>query len=191
MPGYYGDVSGEDYGSVEDMLGYGSDVEILGMDPELLGMSDVEILGRVRAARARRSGSSLARNVAASRMAAVVPKGPSGSKDLCLPCTAAAATAAGATTPINLQPTQPFRANAWLIDPVNAPSFVVNSVSVGRQNQFIGAGTIPATAFSALNPLAKISFDTGQANEPIAVSVTNFTLAAALFSSAFFGTALV
>jgi hypothetical protein len=97
-------------------------------------------------------------------------------------------TAALANTVIAVQPSQAFRAQAYLVDPVIAPNFVLNSIQVGRQNQFIGAGVVPATVFSALNQLSGVQFDTGQTSEQVQVSVNNVTGAASIFRSAFIGT---
>ena len=124
---------------------------------------------------------------AAQRGTIVRQKAPTEARTLILPVTAAAATAAGGTTTITVQASQPFRASAFLVDPVIAPNFTINSIQVGRQNQFVGAGSVPATAFSALNPLATVAFDTGQPSEQLRVIVTNVSGAASTFRAGFWG----
>ena len=168
-----------------DVLGY-DEVELLGEgegeDVELLG-EDVELLGAAPSPAARRA----IQQRAAQRGVIVRKKPATGSRDLILPCTAPAATAAGATTVITVQPSQPFRAKAFIVDNVIAPNFQINSIQVGRQNQFVGAGSVPATAFVPNSPLANIGFDTGQTSEQIQVSVTNISAAASTFAAMFVG----
>jgi len=189
-----------------DLMGY-QDVELMGEDLELLGEDDYEgamdllgisdddmdLIGARRARRARRPNprQAMARAAASQRMArsSVVAKvdKPTVGRKLILPVTAAALTAPAGTTIITVQPSQPFKVEDFLIDPVIAVNFVINSIQVGRQNQFIGAGAVPATAFSALNPRGYVQFDTGQTSEQIQVSVTNTSLANSTFTAMFVG----
>jgi hypothetical protein len=89
---------------------------------------------------------------------------------------------------IVVQPSQPFKVEEMRIDPVIAPNFLINDVRVGRYSAFLGAGAVPATAFSAVNPNCTIGLDTAQTSEPIQVNVTNTSAAAAFrFLGTFIG----
>ena len=119
---------------------------------------------------------------------AVKSRQPTSSYRLPLPIdTGAVAIVAGAAAVISLLPVQPFRATQLRLDPVAAPNFQITDIKVGRKSQLLGAGAIPATAFSALNPDCRVSFDTAQTSEPLVITVINVSGAAARLTGVLLG----
>ena len=155
-------------------------------DLEVLGDYDIQgedIMGLVKRQPARRPAPQ-------QRQAAVAVKQHSPSKSFRLPLpidTGAVAVVAGAAAVISLLPVQPFRATQLRLDPVAAPNFQITDIKVGRKSQLLGAGAIPATAFSALNPDCRVSFDTAQTSEPLVITVVNVSGAAARLTGVLLG----
>lgn len=175
--GYY-DVLGDD-DDLGDILG---DVEVLGDDDDLSGY---DILG----ARKRKKKSSLGRRLAASRGKVVRSSGPSAARRLTMGVDSGAILALAAST-ITIQPVEPFRVEAFCVDPTVAPSFSITAILVGRKSQLVGAGAINAATFSALNPLTAVQWDTAQTSQPIQISVTNLTNGTMRFMATLFGTSV-
>lgn len=178
--GYY-DIMGDDDA---DLLG---DVEVLGDDDDLLGA--YQILGA-----ARRGGGQkmrLARQIAARSGRVVRSGSPQAARKLTIGVdSGTTAIAAGAAATITINPVEPFRCEAFLVDPTIAPSFLITSILVGRKSQFVGTSALSAATFSALNPLVSIQWDTAQTAQPISIAVTNNTGGALRFLATLFGTAV-
>lgn len=175
--GYY-DIMGDDDA---DLLG---DVEILGDDDDLMGA--YQILGA-----AKRNRNGLARQIAARRGRVVRSGSPQSARKLTIGVdSGTTAIAAGAAATITINPVEPFRCEAFLVDPTIAPSFLITSILVGRKSQFVGTSALSAATFSALNPLVSIQWDTAQTAQPISIAVTNNTGGALRFLATLFGTAV-
>lgn len=181
-------------GDDDDLLG---DVEVLGDDDDIGDDVDVmgalEILGASR--RGKRRKKSAKRAVAAAMLARrgriVRSQAPTAVRNLTLGVdSGTTALAAGASATIVVQPVEPFRCTAFMVDPTIAPSFLITSILVGRKSQLVGTAAISAATFSALNPLARVSWDTAQTSQPISIAVTNNTGGALRFLATLFGDAV-
>lgn len=102
----------------------------------------------------------------------------------------AVAIAAGAAANIAVVPQKPFRPERLVVEPVGAPSFLINNVMVGTDSQFVTAGAIPAAIFIPGAFGVGLKGDTANIGITITVAVTNFSAAAARFLGALLGTAV-
>lgn len=180
----------------DDELG---DVEVLGDDDvgddelgdalDILGAYD--ILGaRKRKSKKSRRGA-LARAMAARRGTVVKTSGPKAVRYLTMGVdSGTTAVAAGAAATITINPVEPFRCTAFVVDPTIAPSFLITSILVGRKSQLVGTAALSAATFSALNPLSRVSWDTAQTAQPISIAVTNNSGGALRFLATLFGDAV-
>lgn len=183
----------------DDDLG---DLEVLGNDDDLGDDDDVgalEVLGAydilgAKKRRFRMGGKrkkSYARRLAASRGTVVRSQSAIASRRLTIGVDSGATPiAAGATATIVVQPVEPFRAELFAVDPTIAPSFLITSILVGRKSQLVGTGAVNAATFSAVNPLAAVTWDTAQTSQPISIAVLNNTGGALRFMATLFGTAV-
>jgi len=95
--------------------------------------------------------------------------------------------AAGASRTIIVQPQVPFRAERFMVSSAIAGSFVIDDIKVGKNSQFLAAGSVPGTAFSELAVGAGLHLDTAEVAQNISVSVTNTSGGALRFLGAFYG----
>lgn len=183
-------------GDDDDLLG---DVDILGDDDDVGDEVDVlgalEILGASRRGRRNRKRSkgraAVARAVMARNATLVRRANPSAVRNLTLGVdSGTTAVAAGASTTVTVNPVEPFRCTAFMVDPTIAPSFLITSILVGRKSQLVGTASISAATFSALNPLARVSWDTAQTSQPISIAITNNSGGALRFLATLFGDAV-
>lgn len=180
----------------DDDLG---DVEVLGDDDmgdddlgdalDILGSYDLLGARGKKSKRSRRS--AVARRIAARRGRIVRSGAPQSARYLTLGVdSGAVAIAAGAAANITVNPVEPFRCTAFMVDPTIAPSFLITGILVGRKSQLVGAAALSAATFSALNPLARVQWDTAQTAQPIQIAITNNTGGALRFLATLFGDAV-
>lgn len=100
------------------------------------------------------------------------------------------AVPAGAAAVIQVVPQKPFRPERLVVDPATSPAFIINSVFVGTDNQFVTAGGISANIFVPGAFGVGLKGDTANVGITIAVNITNFSGAAARFLGALLGTAV-
>lgn len=174
----------------EELLG---DVEVLGDDDD---MGDDDDLGAYEVLGARRRGKrsrkrAMARRILARRGTVVKSGAPQTVRYLPIGVdSGAVAIAAGAAATIVINPVEPFRCTAFVVDPTIAPSFLITSILVGRKSQLVGTAVLSAATFSALNPLSRVQWDTAQTAQPISIAVTNNTGGALRFLATLFGDAV-
>ena len=108
-----------------------------------------------------------------------------------LPCTALA-IAAGAQQTITLNPQRTFRARNFRASSTHsAPFFTIDAMTIGQDNQFVQAGSVPADLFSEVALYSIVEGQTANLGNQITLVVTNIDIAVHDFRGAFFGTALV
>jgi hypothetical protein len=158
------------------------DVDILGDDDEDFLGEDIDILGAIKRAKAKkmvRGGGSASNAIQNSPAMAT--------RRLALPIDSVAVVGAGLTVNLVLNPVEPFRGEALAVDPSIAASFVINAILIGRKNQLIGAGALACTLCSPVNPFP-VQWDTAQTSQPITFNVTNTSAAALRFMGQVLGT---
>lgn len=90
---------------------------------------------------------------------------------------------------ITAQPWRPFRPDTLVIPRDIARPFLINDIKIGKNSQFVGAGSIPAEAFSGEERI-KLKFDTAQIAQDISITVTNTSLKGIRFVASMSGVAL-
>lgn len=91
----------------------------------------------------------------------------------------ALAIPAAGTTTVTATPQNVFKGQRLTVPAVFAVNFVINSLFVGVQNQFVGAGAIPAITFAENAVGEDMNMDTAQIGNTITMNVTNLDGAAA------------
>jgi hypothetical protein len=115
----------------------------------------------------------------------LVERPPTRSNKLPLGINSNGAVAAGATVQIAVQPQVLFRPTRYFVSQVVGDKFRIDSITIGKDNQFATSGPLPASSFS--DPNLTFDFDTCRAGQSIVVSVTNITAADAIFMSSMWG----
>lgn len=162
---------GEDVGSeLAEILGQ----EVLGLD-EILGAGPLSAVTRVQG-----NVASLARRVAAARAAGGVvlqPRAPNVAKNQPLPFlnTPVTVTAASPTANLTAQPQRDFRPSRLIIPSFQAQSFVVNSLNIGADPQFVAPGAIGGQFFSEVGVGLELKGTTANLGTLVALNVTNIS----------------
>jgi hypothetical protein len=89
------------------------------------------------------------------------------------------AVPAAGTVTVTATPQNVFKGQRLTIPAVIGVNFVINSLFVGVQNQFVGAGAIPAITFAENAVGEDLNMDTAQIGNTITMNVTNLDGAAA------------
>jgi hypothetical protein len=92
---------------------------------------------------------------------------------------------AGATKQITVRPQLLFRPTKYHVSESVGQNFLINSIVVGKNNQFATSGPLPATTFS--DEQLRFAFSTCQPGQDITVTVTNITSADHIFTSSMWG----
>lgn len=169
------------------------DDEDFDVGDEIVGDDDVEaLLGAVMPRGARR-GAALRRAIAAKRVASgtlVKQTRPDKARDYPLSLDSVTTIAAAATASITTRPQVLFRAERLVIGNAIAPSFLVNDLKIGKNSQFVNAGSLPGEAFSNLSVGVTLKMDTAQVGNDIVINVTNTSAGALRFVAAILGSAV-
>lgn len=105
-----------------------------------------------------------------------------------LPIPATAVPAGGQAT-VTLQPQRAFRVEKLVLSSTSVPSsVVVSDISVGAERQFVSAGDVPLSAFTADAVGTGLRGDTAQPGTTVTLLLRNIGAAAETVSGAFFGT---
>lgn len=95
---------------------------------------------------------------------------------------------AGASVTVTLQPQRAFRVERLVLASSVSPSqVVVSDISVGAERQFVSAGDVPLSAFSADAVGTGLRGDTAQPGTTVTVTLRNLGGSAETISGAFFG----
>jgi len=191
-------ILGDDYDDFGQYEILGQDYEILGADDDdAAAMSELfegdDFGARRRARRTGRSRASLARGLRAARQTGgvlVTSKSPRREYTQALPVESLN-IGIGVTATITLNPQRPFRAEEFRVSSTHtAPFFVINSYSIGQDNQFVGPGAIPCDLFSEVARGNIIRGYTANLGNLVTIVVQNISAAQRDFRGAFFGTSL-
>lgn len=98
------------------------------------------------------------------------------------------AVAAGATAQIIQAPQIPFKGTRLVVPSDIAGLFLILDLRVGKNSQFVSAGSVPARTFAENGVSVTLSLDTAQVSQQIVLSVQNFSGAAARFTASLIGT---
>lgn len=97
---------------------------------------------------------------------------------------------AGATAVVLFEAQENFRPEEFFVQGTNIASFLINSIKIGTEEQFVNTGACPADVFSSGALRSKVHFKTMNLGTVCAVTVTNTSAGALTFNSAFIGTAV-
>lgn len=165
-------------------------------------MGDDEIGAAVRKTLKKRGVSPTRANVAAvvkpsiaSRLAATAPGGTDSGRVQMLPLDSITTIAAAATSVVNGNPQRKFRADRFTVSPsrsaAGASLWLINSVNIGVDPQFVANGTVDGTTFDPLATSgANMLGSTATPGINISVSVTNQTAGALRFLGSMTGPSL-
>ena len=117
-------------------------------------------------------------------------KEPTKSRQYPLGFDSVAAVAAAATVNVTNNPQVLFRPDRLVVPQTIAPNFLINSLTVGKNNQFAAAGAIAAETCSQTSFGVQLHCDTAQVNAAITLNVTNIALAGSRFLATIFGEAI-
>lgn len=168
--------------------GFVGGVEIVGDDDELLnalavsGMGDSEIVGAASPAATRTAQIARARNAAA-----VIKKGLESRRRYPLGFTPTA-VAANSSGTIPAGPQNLFRAERLIVPSDIAFDFGITDIKVGNQSQLAQSVEIPAAMFSEVAIDSRVTFDTAEIGNQIAITVRNKTAGQITFTAALLGT---
>jgi hypothetical protein len=96
------------------------------------------------------------------------------------------------TVNVTATPQVPFRGQRLTIPGTIAINFVINSLVIGKDNQFAGSGAIPATTFAENAVGEDMNLDTAQIGNTIVLNVSNIdTVAAHDFRATVLGDAVM
>lgn len=179
-----------------DVLG---DAEILG--DELLGfnfgraanlaLNPVAQFNAVRGAMRGGAGAARARAAASGQRAAVQQNSQYETRRLLMGIDSVTTVAAAATSTITVNPVEPFRPEALIVDTVVAQNFLITQILIGRKSQLVGTASIPASAFVAPGSAVGIlQWDTAQTAQPLQITVNNTSGGASRFTAVMVGTAV-
>lgn len=102
------------------------------------------------------------------------------------------AVPASGTVNVTATPQVPFRGQRLTIPGTIAVNFVLNSLVIGKDNQFAGSGAIPATTFAENAVGEDMNLDTAQIGNTIVLNVSNIdTVAAHDFRATVLGDAVM
>jgi hypothetical protein len=102
------------------------------------------------------------------------------------------AVPASGTVNVTATPQVPFRGQRLTIPGTIAINFVINSLVIGKDNQFAGSGAIPATTFAENAVGEDMNLDTAQIGNTIVLNVSNIdTVAAHDFRATVLGDAVM
>ena len=152
--------------------------EILGEDGEVQLVTGEDVVGAARRMVKSASGTQV-RN-----------KGPSDPRTLALGFDSTATVAAAATQAVVSSPQRLFRPTRIAVPATVAPNFLINSLFIGTNNQFLNATGVHAETLSTSSQDVYMKMDTAQINSVISMSVTNLSLVATRFFATLFGDAL-
>lgn len=96
----------------------------------------------------------------------------------------------GATENIRFEAQENFRPEEFFVQGANIDDFIINSIKIGTEEQFVNSGQCPADVFSPLCLRSNVHFKTMNLGSICVVNVTNTNAAARTFNSAFIGTAM-
>ena len=138
------------------------------------------------------AGAALSRAVAARRVqqgALLRDVAPTKSRQYALPMDSVNNINAAVAANVNAQPQVLFRPERLVIDQ-NANSWLVNDLRVGKNSQFVAAGSMPGAAFGANAFGVRLKCDTAQISQLITLNVTNNSGGALRFLGVLFGDAV-
>lgn len=174
----------------------GDDDMFVGQDEvdALLGLDDDDYdVGAMRRLRRGPGGNALARATLAKRVrggAILREAPPTKARQYPLSIDSVATIAAGATSIITTRPQVIFRPERLVVGQAIAPSFLINDLRVGKNSQFVNAGSVPAEGFSHQAQGVRLKCDTAQVGSDIVVSVTNTSGGALRFTAMLIGDAV-
>lgn len=154
----------------------------------LLGLDDDEMGANLRLGKSK--GRALRAAIAQRRVAGgalVRQAAPTKAREYPLSIDSVATIAAAATALITTRPQCLFRAERLVIGQTIAPSFLVNDLRIGKNSQFVNAGSVPGEAFSHTAQGVRLKCDTAQVGSDITISVTNTSGGALRFTAALIG----
>ncbi|UCC72321.1 MAG: hypothetical protein JSV86_18435 [Gemmatimonadota bacterium] len=130
---------------------------------EIMGVSDVDILGDPAAAVAAATDEDVTR---------YAQEGWRASDRIFFGIVANATLAAGATATYSNQVSNPFKPLRWTIPSDQAPGLLLTSIKIGSIELIDGAG-VEAQTFSEVSRNNQVSFPTAQTSQNISVTVVN------------------
>lgn len=149
----------------DDML-VGDDVEDILAGDEIVGLDRWDVGAARKNARAvamrRAQAGSLVRSSA-----------PTKSRMYPLGLDSVAVIAAAATANVQNNPQVLFRPERIVVAGGIAGFFIMNSFTVGKNNQFVAAGAIPCDTFAPNSFGVRLKCDTAQVNSVVVANVTN------------------
>lgn len=108
-------------------------------------------------------------------------------RSLVLPLSSSGTVAASTTTTITARPQTLFRPERLVIQD-SGGNFTVNDLKIGKNSQFVAAGSLPSAVFAANAFGVRLKMDTCQVAMDVAINVTNNDGGAAhSFTSALIG----
>jgi len=170
-----GDMDGDSVVSGDDVLGALLEGELDGDSSDGLSLRRLNPFARRRRSRKARIRKLIQQKKAQSGMLLKSLKPnkwrryPLGFVQLAVP--------ASGTVNVTGTPQVPFRGQRLTIPGLIAVNFVLNSLVIGKDNQFAGSGAIPATTFAENAVGEDMNLDTAQIGNTIVMNVTNLDAA--------------
>lgn len=103
---------------------------------------------------------------------AVASRGYSKGRSLVLPLSSNGTVAASATATITTRPQTLFRPERLVVQD-SSGNFTINDLKIGKNSQFVAAGSLPSAVFAANAFGVRLKMDTCQVAMDVAINVTN------------------
>ena len=103
----------------------------------------------------------------------------------------ATSIAAAASANVTTNPQEIFRPERLVVGDAIAPNFIINSLIVGKNNQFLNQNPLPAEGFKSTAVGVRLRCDTAQVNSNIVLNVTNISLGTLTFYAMLVGTSVM
>lgn len=101
-----------------------------------------------------------------------------------------AGVAGGATAAIQAQPQVVFRPSRLIVPAAIAPAFILNFLTIGKDNMFASAGALPCEAFTNTAVATELKLATAQVSSIIVMNVTNVSAGLLRFMAVLIGDAI-
>lgn len=165
------DLLGDD---IDELMGDAYGNELMGYDGGGggggLGADDYEILGASRGSKLRALAAALKR----SRRRRVVRRGFSRERGLIMGFDRQT-IAANTTTDFTANPQVPFRPRTMIVGATDLDGLAIEDIKVGKNSQFVTAGAVPASTFSANATFKDFKFDTAVPGIDVVVTATDLS----------------
>jgi hypothetical protein len=98
---------------------------------------------------------------------------------------------AGQSQDLELRPLRLFQPGIIAVEPALAAKFIITSLSIGQEDQFVAKGAVPLSAFGTTSTYRQLAGQWAGPGVPITLTVKNIDAGAATLYGVWFGSSIV